>query len=174
MKHRNFLSLAVVAFAAISISAGKLASSTDQSPDFRGYRTYAWVFSQAPTGMDPANYQTVRESIDRQLMAKGYRPADPGEMAVSFSIGRQDKTQVVDYGAYGGNIYTRLGVKPVFDTVETKTVTEGALAINVYDGSSKQPVWRATASQVLPKRGADKKLVDKAVATLLAKLPAPR
>src|SRR3954468_1835032 len=73
----------------------------DSTANFAGYRTYSWLPTEVPRGMNPLMFRRVEGSIDRALQARGYHPAAAADFAVAFTIGEQDKTDVYDYG-YGG------------------------------------------------------------------------
>lgn len=148
--------------------------TADLSPEFKGYKTYSWVFQTPPAAIDPNTYAAVKRSIATQLERRGYAEAADGGMAIAFTVGRRTRIKKTDWGAYGGDIYTRLGVRPVFEADEGTTVTDGTLAIDAYDAATKRPVWRATATKQLPARGANAALVDEVVSALIQELPAAR
>ncbi len=166
------LMLAIAATAPLAPAFAAPALTAEKSPEFRGYRTYSWVFQQPPAGLNPGVYEAVKASIDRQLAKKGYLQADAGDMAVAFWLGRRDRIEKTDWGAYGGDIYTRMGVTPATGGDSGHAVTDGTLAIDLYDAATKRPVWRGTAVEELPASGADQKLIDKAVGGALEPLPA--
>lgn len=147
-----------------------LAASAEKSAEFKGYRTYSWVFKAPPAAIDPTVYQAVKASVEAQLSRKGYAPAEEGEMAVAITVGRRDRIEKTDWGAYGGDIYTRLGVTPVTGDPGHK-VTDGTLAIDIYDSQSKRPVWRGTATEEIRGARASQAVIDKAVAEAIRPLP---
>jgi hypothetical protein len=165
------LVLAIAASAPLGPGSAAPTVTADKSPAFKGYRTYSWVFQEPPAGLHPGVYDAVKASIGRELAKKGYVEAASGDMAVAFWLGRRDRIEKTDWGAYGGDIYTRLGVTPVTGPDQGQAVTDGTLAIDLFDAATKQPVWRSTAVEELPSSGVDQRLVDKAVGGALKPLP---
>ncbi|MFC3079977.1 DUF4136 domain-containing protein [Phenylobacterium terrae] len=164
--------LAIAATAPFGHASAAPAVTAEKSPDFKGYRTYSWVFQEPPAGLQPGVYEAVKASIGRALAKKGYVESASGDMAVAFWLGRRDRIEKTDWGAYGGDIYTRLGVTPATGPDQGRAVTDGTLAIDLFDAATKQPVWRSTAVEELPPSGADRRLIDKAVGGALKPLPA--
>ena len=153
-------------------------SDFDPAVNFAKYRTYSWIYTGAPQGMNPLTYERVKASIDRSLAARGYTQADPGDFAVAFTLGRRDSVQVTDYGPYGG-FYPgwgrgyRWGWAPIYDPVEVRNVTEGSLAIDFYDTSTKRPIWHGTATQEVTPGSVNQALIDTAVDGVIARFPPP-
>lgn len=166
---------AIAIAATASLAPLAAPSAAERSPEFKGYRTYSWVFAAPPAAVDPSRYEIVKASIARQLAGKGYVEAERSDMAVAFTIGRRDRIAKTDWGAFGGDIYTRLGVVPVTGADDAeRLVTEGTLAIDIYDAASKRPVWRATAAKELPPSGASQRMIDQAVREAMKPLPGAR
>ena len=153
-------------------------SDFDPAVNFAKYRTYSWIYTGAPQGMNPLTYDRVKTSIDRSLAARGYTQANPGDFAVAFTLGRRDSVQVTDYGPYGGfypgwgHSY-RWGWAPIYNPVEIRNVTEGSLAIDFYDTSTKRPIWHGTATQEVTPGSVNQALIDTAVDGVIAKFPPP-
>jgi hypothetical protein len=166
------LVLAILASTANTVGSVTPAAAAERSPEFRGYRTYSWVFGAPPAGVRPDVFAAVQASIARQLAAKGYAQAETGEMAVAITLGRRDRIEKTDWGAYGGDIYTRMGITPATGGDDPgRRVTDGTLAIDIYDAATKRPVWHATAAEELPPSGPDQRLIDRAVSNAIKPLP---
>ncbi len=150
----------------------------DPSANLGAYRTYSWVYSDAPRGMNPLMYQRVRQSIDTYLAGRGYSQASPGDFAVGFTLGARDKVEVDDFGPYGGfypgyGMGYRWGWAAPYSTTEVRNVTEGTLAIDIYDTASKKPVWHGAASQNVGSTPVTQEQIDVAVSSVLSKFAAP-
>lgn len=149
----------------------------DPSANVATYRTYSWVYSDAPRGMNPLTYQRVRQSVDDYLASRGYSQAAPGDFAVGFTLGARDKVEVDDFGPYGG-FYPgygrgyRLGWAAPYSNVEVRNVTEGTLAIDIYDTRTRRPVWHGTATQTVGSSNATQAQIDLAVSSVLSKFGA--
>jgi len=153
-------------------------SDFDPTVNFANYRTYSWIYTAPPQGMNPLTYERVRASIDRSLTARGYTKADPGDFAVAFTLGKRDSVRVTDFGPYGGfypgwGYGYRFGWAPVYNRVDVRNVTEGSLAIDFYDTATKHPIWHGTATKEVMPGKVDQALIDQAVDGVLAKFPPP-
>ncbi|MCH8616508.1 DUF4136 domain-containing protein [Sphingomonas sp. SM33] len=154
-----------------------ISSDFDPSVNFAKYRTYSWIYTAPPEGMNPLTYERVHASIDRSLAARGYTQANPGDFAVAFTLGRRDKVQVTDFGPYGpyypgwGWGYRWGGWAPAYRDVDVRNVTEGSLAIDFYDTTTKRPIWHGVATQEVTPGKVDQALIDTAVDATLAKFP---
>lgn len=176
---RRFFLLASTLALASCATGPQISSDFDPAANFANYRTYSWVYTAAPQGMNPLTYERVRASIDRSLSARGYTQASPGDFAVAFTLGRRDSVQVTDMGPYGGfypgwgGAY-RWGWAPVYRPVDVRNVTEGSLAIDFYDTATKKPVWHGVATQEVTPGRVDQALIDTAVDGVIAKFPPTR
>ena len=163
-------------FAAALVLAGCAPTPTirtdfDQTVDFSRFRSFSWVFSAPPQGMNPLVFQRVRDSIDRTLQHR-FTPGSPGEFAVAFTIGRRDTVQVTDFGAYG-SFYRSWGWgMGRANNVDIRTVSNGTLVIDIYDTTTRRPVWHGMASQQInPNRPPSQAQIDSAIAQVLARFP---
>ena len=173
---RKLIFLAALALAGCETTP-TINSDFDPSVNFAKYRTYSWVYSAPPTGMNPLNYERIRASIDRSLMSRGYTQADPGDFAVAFTVGRRDRVEVHDYGPYGGfypgwGYGYRWGWAPMYRQVDVRNVTDGSLAIDFYDTGTKHPIWHGTATkEIYPGRSVSQAEIDQAVDGVIARFP---
>lgn len=145
---------------------------SDPAANFVSYHSYSWAFRAAPNGMNPLLFERVKASIDRTLAARGYTQSDTGDFAVAFTLGRRDRVEVDDFGAYGP-YYARWGGWGGYRNVDVRNVTDGTLVIDVYDTASKKPVWHGTATQEVTSAKVDDAKIDAAVAAVLANFPPP-
>jgi hypothetical protein len=148
----------------------KITYDADPSANFSAYRGYSWTYTAAPQGMNPLIYQRVRSSIDSTLAAKGISPADPGDFAVGFTLGRRDSVQVTDFGSYGP-FYRGFGGWG--RDIDVRNVSDGTLTIDIYDTRTKQPVWHGVATQEIGGGNVDQAKIDAAVQGVLANFPPP-
>jgi hypothetical protein len=155
----------------------------DPDADFSSYRTWAWISEenliQPRAGAAPVNYvspideQRIRRAVERELAAKAYPKVDVAEadLIVSFSIGTEEKTQIYsspssgyyDYGYggwYGGS------------TVRSYQYTEGTLALEFFDRSTRRAAWVGWGSKRLSSREDSEKVIDEAVKKILEPFPA--
>jgi hypothetical protein len=169
MTKRAFLFAGLLALGACA-STPKINYDADPSANFGAYRSYSWTYTAAPQGMNPLLYQRVRASIDATLAAKGMTPAEPGDFAVGFTLGRRDSVEVTDFGSYGP--YYR-GWGGWGRNVDVRNITDGSLTIDIYDTATKKPVWHGVATQEVTGSTVDQAMIDKAVQGVLANFPPP-
>ena len=149
--------------------------------------TFAWAgtFKGDSTLRDsianPVNEARLRNAITANLANVGVRPVagDNADCLIGYGIG--SKTSIegaypAGWGwglGYGPGWGWRGGMGGYWGWDEPYVYHEGIIAVDLYDGKSKQPVWHASVNQNL--RGvtgedAEKK-IDKAVAALFTKFP---
>jgi hypothetical protein len=146
---------------------------------FDRYASYAWLTDQpmirpqvGAVGrsalMSPFLDRDVREAVERNLAAKGYRKArDPREadLVVAFSVGERDRLETQPAS---GRIGFRLGATDV------RSYTEGALAVYFFDRATRQAVWYGWATGKLPGQRATSRrneIVNQAADAILASFP---
>jgi hypothetical protein len=173
---RKLIVLAALALTACE-TVPTIRSDFDPSVNFSKYRTYSWIYQAPPQGMNPLIYERVRSSIDRSLAARGFVPAQTGDFAVAFTLGRRDRVEVRDFGSYGpyypgwGWNY-RWGWAPAYRQVDVRNVTDGTLAIDFFDTGTQRPIWHGTATQQInPNRRPDQAAIDRAVDAVIARFP---
>jgi hypothetical protein len=153
----------------------------DPSVPLTTYRTYTWLPSEAPRGMNPLMFRRVKDSIDRSLAARGYGQANPGDFAITFTIGERDRIQTDDYGygwggwggmGYGGwGGWGGWGWGPAYPSVDVYTVTERSIIIDVYDGRTHQPACHGVVRRDSFSDRVDYARLDQAVDKVLAQFP---
>jgi len=149
--------------------------------------TFAWAgtFKGDSTLRDsianPVNEARLRRAITANLAAIGVQPAtgDNADCLVGYGIG--SKTSVSgaypvgwDWGfGYGYGWGWRGGYGGYYGWDEPYVYHEGIIAVDLYEGKGKQPIWHASVNQNLEgATGEDaEKRIDKAVAALFTKYP---
>lgn len=138
--------------------------------DFTKYHTYKWV--DIPSNVHPNQIvaQEIRDAVNNVLASKGFTPAtgDKAEIYVGYQCSVDQEREWNAWGMGGGLRWGGMG------TAESSTITNGMLAVDFYDPTSKQLVWRGTAAETLNPSGnqeKDMKRLNKAVAKLLKHFP---
>jgi hypothetical protein len=140
--------------------------------------------------MNPLMFRRVQASIDRALQARGYRPAEPGDFAIAFTVGEKDRTEITDYGGYWGGPWGwgccgRFGWGGWggwgwggpgwggwgYPSIDTYQVTDRSIVIDIYDQPTKRPVWHGVITNTGYPDEVDYSKLDQNVATVLAKFP---
>jgi len=169
---RNILICASVILLGACATTPQVRYDADPTANIAAYRSYSWAFSAMPSNINPLLYQRVKDGIDRTLASRGYSASQNGDFAVAFTLGSRDRTEVTTLGSYGAYYRPMMGWGGM-NSVDVRNVTEGTLAIDIYDVASKRPVWHGTATHDVGKDTASQEKVDAAVAAILANFPPP-
>lgn len=145
--------LFIAALLAGCASTPDVKTDADPKANFAGYKTYYWAVK--PTGGSPLFEQRMVDGIDARLRAKGWTPAPEGtaDVAVAAHVVRSQK-QTADTiytgtsmggwgwrGGWGGGMGTA--------TTTVRTYDVGTLVVDMFDTTSKQAVWRGTATKTI-------------------------
>lgn len=138
--------------------------------DFSKYHTYKWV--DIPSNVHPNQIvaQEIRDAVNNVLAAKGFTlvTADKADLNVGYQCSVDQEREWSAWGMGGGLRWGGMA------SAESSTITNGMLAVDFYDPTSKQLVWRGTAAQTLNPSGnqqKDMEKLNKAVAKLLKHFP---
>jgi hypothetical protein len=123
--------------------------------------------------MNPLVFERIEQGIDRELAAKGYKKGEPADFAVTFSVGSRESIETYDYGPYA-TYYTRGGFVAYssMGPATVRQITEGILVIDIFDTTTKRPVWHGMATKRLSSNAPDPAIVDGAVKAIIDELPA--
>jgi len=148
--------------------------------DFSKYRTYKWVNTvpgQSAVGGYPDQIMDaeIKQSIDSQLAAKGFKKtdSDKADLYLAYQVALDKETQWNATG-WGDRPFWPGGMGMAMGAATSSPIVVGALVLNVYDPAAKQLVWMGLATQTLdPSKSAEKnqKHVDKAMQKLLKDFP---
>jgi hypothetical protein len=158
---------------------------TQTAPDFElgKYQTYGFV--EHPS-TDTAGYTTLttrylKDSVTRELQARGYTQSESPELLVNFRVASKDKVEGrtgpsigVGYGRWWHRGWGGWGGVGVGDR-DIRTVTEGALSVDLVDKQSNSLVWTGTAEGTVTKaaRNDPQKAIEQAVQQIFAQYPKP-
>ena len=149
-------------------------SDFDPAAPFASYRTYSWLPSEAPRGMNPIMFRRVKDAIDRSLAARGYTQTDPGDFAITFTVGERDRLRANDYGWGGwgrGGWGGWGGWGPYYPDVDVYTTTERSIIIDIYDAKTRAPAWHGVVKRESFSDRVDYARLDRAVDAVLAQFP---
>jgi len=135
-------------------STPRISTDFDEQVSFTEYRTFAFF---KPLAMEPSGYSTpltnaIRQSIRRELTARGYVYDESApQLLVNFQGVVQERTNVYNY-PYGGFDYfynyrssVYYGTPIWFDDTIVSTYTEGTLSVDLVDAKRNQMVWTGSA-----------------------------
>jgi len=140
----------------------------EKAVDFSKFKTYAWVPFQEPA-KDPTNHLRITDAVERELELKGFaKSAEPlrADMFVEYT-GRIEK-KVRSTPSKQDSTWQPSSPRFV---VNFDKVRVGTLVIRLWDGASKDVVWRASGSETVQEGPQPASVVDEAVRCLLASFP---
>src|SRR6478735_214021 len=161
--------IAALLLAACASSAPVVQTDHAAGVDFSRYRTYTWV--EEPQTQSPLVHDKLVCAIDAQLASKGWQRVPDGDVAL---LGKWDAREEVSYshtsfgfglGNWGGSSGGAIGTSTGTSRPNSKMV--GALAIDMFDAKTKQPLWRGTASGDVPDTAAG---IDAAIAKVIPQM----
>ena len=169
MKIRIFWALILAALLPFGAAWASVATDYDHHADFARYRTYSWGRLHTP---DSIWDQRVKNAIDSQLVAKGWREVPSGGDVIVNAFGGAHPEKNVNV------LWSGLGGVPAMGSFGTATASPeiypvGTLAITMYDSNSKNLIWRGLSSDTLSaKSDKDTKRLEKDVDKMFRKFRA--
>jgi len=152
MTTRLALVLGALLAGAGAAAAQQVAVNYDTKANFAQYKTYHWVDIEGATYPDQLTDQMIRNAIDSTLKMKGLVRQDSGAVSlyVGYQLATSQQKQWNAYGTGGGGWRGGAGWGGGgMGTATSSTVTDGTLAVDLYDPAMKQLVWQSTASKQL-------------------------
>ena len=128
-----------------AVLADHVAVDYDHAANFNQVKTYSW--SKVHTANSIWN-ERVKDAIDNELAAKGWTQVPSGGDVAVVAVQKTSIHQQYDtfYDGFGG--WRRWGgLGDATTTVDNYKV--GTLIISMFDGNSKQLIWRGTSSSDL-------------------------
>jgi hypothetical protein len=165
---------------ALALASGcyniKTGSEYDYSADFSSYATYAWVTEDLtligtgtgnPAIRNEQNETWIREAVDRSLTQRGLEkvPIDEAQLVVTFVVGTKEELRLEG----GGTNYGFLGAKG-----EPPKYYKGSLSIDLFDRATRRQIWHGWASKPLDPGDDPQRVIDDAVARIMAAFPPPK
>jgi len=143
----------------------------DHQANFSQYKTYSWQVIKPENSLWDAR---IKNAVDTQLAAKGWTQVDSGGDVTIVAIGttHTQRTLQTFYDGFGGGWRWR-GFYGMGDATTTEQdYKEGTLVVDLYDGKTKQLIWRGSAEDTLSDKAAkNEKNLDKGVAKMFKKFP---
>jgi len=161
----------IILFVALSIALVscktkmEVTSNYDKSANFGDFKTFSFVEPKAgdmhffeekyPKIVNEENINRLKESIIKEMEAKGYVMASNGDLTVSYLVMLQTNTNLQSSPISAGTTPTYYGYYGVSwggvggDNIVTSNYRTGSLIINVVDSKSNNVVWFGNASGVM-------------------------
>jgi len=143
----------------------------DHQANFSRYKTYSWQEVKASNSLWD---DRIKDAVNAQLAAKGWTQVDNGAdvAIVAIKTTQTEKTLQTFYDGLGGGWRWRGFGGFGESTTTEQDYKEGTLVIDMYDASTKQLVWRASAEDMLSdKAEKNEKNLDKGVAKMFKSFP---
>jgi hypothetical protein len=164
--------------ALVACSQFSVRSARDPGADFARLRTYAWMPLDQ---VEPADQRVldryidtrIRAAVDRELGAKGFRPA-AGEPDFYLNYRVSTSPDEAVKGGWRPHYGAGWGAYPGAETLLRENFDAGTLFIAALDGASRQGIWLGAAqARLLPHISLEKraKRVDDAVHAILTDFP---
>jgi len=138
--------------------------------NFSQYHTYKWV--QIPSNVHPNQIvnQEIIDAINNVLASKGFTltTGEKADLYVGYQCSVDQERQWNAWGMGGGLRWGGMG------SATSSTITNGTLAVDFYDPTSQQLIWRGQATNTLNPSGnqeKDMKKLNKATQKLLKNFP---
>jgi hypothetical protein len=127
--------------------AQKVTTDYSKSADFSQYRTFMWI--KEPHATNPLTSQRIVEDVNAALTSKGLTlvTADADLCVAAHAATQKERTLETFYDGFGGGWRWRGGFGSATTMVNTYTV--GSLVVDIFDGRTKEAVWRGTSSKTL-------------------------
>ena len=143
---KKLVSLIIILLAAAAIPGQKVKVAADPAVNLSKYKKYAWV--EGVTTANPIINQTIIETIDQTLMAKGLTrvTSEPDlTLAIIVAINSDLNISYPDFGrSAAGATATGMPMTP-----QRSAISKGTLVVDMADAKTKTTVWRGTATQTL-------------------------
>jgi hypothetical protein len=156
----------------------------DKDTDFSKFKTYKWVTLKDAPKVNDILDKNIKAAIDAELATKGLTKVeqDNADLFVGYQAGVGQEKQFTSYGTdwgYGPGWYRGGWYGPTNTTVtgQTSTIYVGQLALDMYDSTKHDLVWRGVASKTIdPKAKPEKqeKNLAKTAKKLLKNYPPPK
>ena len=151
----------------------------DAQADFSKFKTYKWVEIKSPEKPDDLTSRQIRDALEAELAKKGLTKtdADSADLFIGYqtAINTEKEINSFDTGwGYGPGWRYGYGGMGGMTTATTSTLYVGSLALDMYDASKKQLVWRGTATKTLDTKAKPEKRqknLQKGAAKLLKNYP---
>jgi Domain of unknown function (DUF4136) len=156
----------------------------DKQADFSKFKTYKWVELKDAQKPNEILDKQIKDTVDSQLATKGLSKvdSDDADLYIGYQTAIGQEKQYTSFnsgwgagpGWYGGGWYGGGGMSTT--TGQTSTIYTGQLALDMYETSKKDMVWRGAVSKTIDqnaKPDKQQKNLTKAVTKLLKNYPPP-
>jgi len=180
MKSLYLLPLVLLLAGGSPASAQDVRYNFDKDANFAAFKTYKWVVLKDAAKLNDLVDKQIKDAVDAELAKKGLTKsdADTADLYIGYQAGVGTEKQYTSFDSgwgYGpGWGHGWYGGGGGMTTGTTSTIYVGQLALDMYQASAKDLVWRGTATKTLDtnaKPEKQQKNLAKAVAKMLKNYP---
>jgi hypothetical protein len=169
-KSRIVLGFGLVMLTASFALAQKVTTDYNRSADFSTYKTFMWI--KEPKTTDPLMRQRIVDDVNAALTSRGLKLATgQADLAIAaHSATKEERTLDTFYNGFGGGWRWGGGFGSATTTVTPYEI--GTLVVDVFDGRTKEALWRGSSSKTLsenPQKNANN--LNKAVEKMFERFP---
>jgi hypothetical protein len=168
MRTRSARYLLVLLAGALLLTA-KVTTDYNKKVSFDNYKSYSWLDVKA----DPLWTDRIRDSVDKELTAKGWAKVPSGGDASIAAFASRKTQQRIEtfYTGFGGGWYWR-GFDDGTAVTTVEDVPVGTLVVDIFDTPTKKLIWRGVATEALSdKPEKNEKKLEKAVEEMFKNFP---
>jgi hypothetical protein len=166
----SFLVPAMLA-GALMLFAADISTDYDHHADFAKYHTYSWLGVRAGNSL----WQNrITSAVDQALQSKGWQKVPSGGDAVVSAFGRTTEQDTLEtyydgFPGWGWRGWGGMGMA----TTETIPQRVGNLTVDIFDGNTKQLVFRGQAADAISSNKPEKNehKMDEAVDKMFKHFP---
>ena len=173
MKIVRFITMCA-AVSLVTLAAGfgqHVQTDFDHQANFAQYKTYSWQEIKPSASLWDSR---IQNAVNAQLEAKGLtQVAEGGNIAiVAIKTSKTQRTLQTFYDGFGGG-WQWSGFGDFGEsTTSEQDYKEGTLVVDLYDGKTKQLIWRGSTQSVLSdKAEKNEKTLDKGVDKMFKNFP---
>jgi len=181
MKTLYLVPLVLLLTSASPAAAQDVRYNFDKDANFASFKTYKWVVLKDAAKLNDLVDKQIKDAVDAELAKKGLTKSDvdTADLYIGYQAGVGTEKQYTSFdsgwgygpgwghGWYGGG-------GGGMTTGTTSTIYVGQLALDMYQASAKDLVWRGSATKTLDpnaKPEKQQKNLAKAVAKMLKNYP---
>src|SRR5215469_3765253 len=150
------LSILGILLVASIASAQEVRYNFDKDTDFSRFKTYKWVDLKDAPKVDSLLDKQIKQTIDEELATKGLQRVedDSANLYIGYQVGVGQEKQFSSYSSgwgyghgWGGGWYGPGGTTTT--SGQTSTIYTGQLALDMYDSTNHDLVWRGLATKTI-------------------------
>ena len=170
MRLRKLLSIPLFVMAlATAMFADHVSVDYDHAENFGQIKTYSWSKVQTKNSIWD---DRVKDAVDKELAAKGWTQLPSGGDVALVAVEKTSVHQQYDtfYNGFGG--WRRWGGGMGETTTQVENYKVGTLVVSMFNGNSKQLIWRgASSSDLSGNPDKNTKKLDKDVQRMFKNFP---